>query len=62
MQIVHRDIKLENILIDSIDENGNIHIKITDFGLSKKVSKTSKMNKRLGSSHYMAPEVLNKQS
>jgi len=60
MQIVHRDIKLENILIDSIDENGNIHIKITDFGLSKKVTKNGKMNKRLGSTHYMAPEVLNK--
>jgi serine/threonine protein kinase len=35
LDIVHRDLKLENILIKEFDsENTNYFIKITDFGLS----------------------------
>jgi len=35
LDIVHRDLKLENILVKEFDsENTNYYIKITDFGLS----------------------------
>jgi serine/threonine protein kinase len=33
-KIVHRDIKLENILIKSIEENTEFEVRIADFGLS----------------------------
>ena len=48
--ITHRDIKLENILLD---EDGN-HI-LCDFGLSK--PQTQKMIKPCGTYNYMAPEL-----
>ena len=32
--VIHRDIKLENILLD-VDSSGNItHVKIADFGMA----------------------------
>lgn len=37
IKIVHRDIKLENFLIDLDQETNTIQIKLTDFGLSKKI-------------------------
>jgi len=33
-KIVHRDIKLENVVVHSIDDLGNYKIKLIDFGLS----------------------------
>jgi serine/threonine protein kinase len=53
--IVHRDIKLENILVD---EHYNVHI--GDYGLSSIVepfSKTAMVVGKRGTRHYMAPEV-----
>ncbi|OWF42780.1 tyrosine-protein kinase Fer-like [Mizuhopecten yessoensis] len=49
---VHRDLKLENILIDS----KNI-VKLTDVGLTKEAKSIS--GSIVGSPVYMAPEVLN---
>lgn len=52
-QIIHRDIKPQNILID---EEGNV--KITDFGIATTLSETSftKTNSVLGTVHYISPE------
>ena len=51
--IVHRDIKLENILL--VYENENTVIKVTDFGLAK--STTDGLHTYCGTPQYFAPEV-----
>ena len=51
--IVHRDIKLDNILID-LDNN----IKICDFGVSKIIKKGESMLEQCGTPAYIAPEIL----
>lgn len=51
VNLIHRDVKLDNILID-VDH----HAKVADFGISK--TNDSKMHtKYVGTSYYMAPEV-----
>ena len=55
-QICHRDLKLENILICSEDENNPI-IKISDLGLSKFVDQTM-LKTFCGTRAYLAPEIL----
>ncbi|SCZ90326.1 BZ3500_MvSof-1268-A1-R1_Chr1-3g01919 [Microbotryum saponariae] len=52
--IVHRDLKIENILIS---KTGNI--KIIDFGLSNLYSPTSQLSTFCGSLYFAAPELLN---
>ena len=60
MNIIHRDLKPENILIVSKDSNGYPYIKVCDFGTSKIVEKGAVQRKLVGSSYYIAPEVLKK--
>ena len=59
MNIIHRDLKPENILISS-RENGLIRIKIADFGTAKMFEKGGIEQKVIGTTYYMAPEVINK--
>ncbi|KAJ8406444.1 hypothetical protein AAFF_G00300180 [Aldrovandia affinis] len=62
--IVHRDLKLENILVKSShrsEENELLHIKITDFGLSVQkggMGCKTMMQATCGTPIYMAPEVI----
>ncbi|BDA45563.1 Ribosomal protein S6 kinase beta-2 [Coccomyxa sp. Obi] len=51
--IAHRDLKPENVLLDSEG-----HIKVTDFGLAKRVDDDSRTNSFIGTMEYMAPEVV----
>ena len=60
MHIVHRDLKPENILIVSKDQDGYPIIKVCDFGTSKIFEKGKIERKLVGSSYYIAPEVLKK--
>ena len=60
MKIVHRDLKPENILIVERDAHGLPRVKIADFGTSKMFEKGAVQRKLVGSSYYIAPEVLKK--
>ena len=51
--ILHRDIKLDNILLNGVGD-----IKICDFGVSKIVKKGERMMEQCGTPAYIAPEIL----
>ena len=55
-KIVHRDLKLENILIKKSDK-GKIIYKLTDYGISKQLLNLTKLTTKAGSLKFMAPEV-----
>ena len=55
--IIHRDIKLENVLLDST----KTRIKLVDFGFSTCLNDpNSKMKIFCGTPAYMAPEIVNR--
>lgn len=55
VKIAHRDIKLENIIIDS-----SFNIKLIDFGLSKELNTDGSLLTTIcGSEAYIAPELVN---
>ena len=51
--IVHRDIKLNNILVD---QDG--YIKLIDFGIAKMLKNGNRTFTIVGTPHYMAPEII----
>lgn len=64
--VVHRDIKLENILIHKIEDDGKQYeVKIADFGIAEFLPKTldiefgdNMLHTQCGSPGYIAPEIL----
>lgn len=57
--MIHRDIKLENVLINKFEE-GHFNVKLADFGLSviAHQDKNQKLFVQCGSPCYIAPEIL----
>lgn len=55
--IVHRDLKLENILVNEVRRN-EVQVKIIDFGLSKLVGPGELATEPFGTLGYVAPEVI----
>ena len=62
-KVIHRDLKLENILIDKKDSFPDINIKLIDFGAGEILKKTNTTTSgTIGSLYYIAPEILNNSS
>ena len=51
--IMHRDLKLENILVD---EDG--YLKIIDYGLAKTLQESAVSKTFCGTPEYLAPEII----
>ena len=58
LNIIHRDLKPENIMITEREKNGCLQVKIIDFGTAKISERGQSENRYVGSSYYMAPEVI----
>lgn len=56
-KIIHRDIKLDNILIKSIEEKTEFEVRIADFGLSIFTPNNELVKQKCGTPGYVAPEV-----
>ncbi|ELP94680.1 protein serine/threonine kinase, putative [Entamoeba invadens IP1] len=59
--ILHRDIKPDNILVFSLNDNDCVIAKLTDFGSSRNINllmTNMTFTKGIGTPTYMAPEVL----
>ena len=64
-KVVHRDLKLENIMVDIKRGNKGEAImtcKLTDFGFACMMDPNEKITLSLGSPLYMAPEVIDHKS
>ena len=59
-KLVHRDLKLENILVKYENkEKTKFILKLTDYEVTKKLNTfTEKFSDRVGTLKYMAPEIL----
>ncbi|GAB1226950.1 hypothetical protein ENUP19_0312G0002 [Entamoeba nuttalli] len=62
--ILHRDIKPDNFLVVSLDDNIKVNCKLTDFGSARNINlmmTNMTFTKGIGTPKYMAPEVLNRE-
>ena len=55
LNVTHRDVKMENVLIDD-----SLNIKIIDFGFSICTAPAQRLKIFCGTPSYMAPEIVNK--
>lgn len=51
--IIHRDVKLDNILVDEANR-----CKICDFGVSRQIDPKEMINEQCGTPAYLAPEII----
>ena len=51
--IMHRDLKLENLMLDTTG-----YLRVIDFGLAKKLNPTDVANTVCGTPFYYAPELI----
>jgi calcium-dependent protein kinase len=63
--VVNRDYRLENILVDSVEynyiNNQNVplfSIKVSEFKSARSFKNSKMLNKKVGNPYYIAPEVL----
>lgn len=54
--IVHRDLKLENLLL--VNKKDISHVKIADFGLARRYAGPSALTTICGTPQYVAPEII----
>lgn len=57
LNIIHRDIKLENLLYSTDDPSSRM-IKVSDFGLARFISLETLASTTCGTPGYVAPEIL----
>eukprot|EP00271_Cylindrocystis_brebissonii_P023479 TRINITY_DN9764_c0_g1_i1.p1 TRINITY_DN9764_c0_g1~~TRINITY_DN9764_c0_g1_i1.p1 ORF type:complete len:1002 (+),score=94.12 TRINITY_DN9764_c0_g1_i1:372-3377(+) len=62
--VLHRDLKLENILLSLTRRGGALEPKLADFGLCVDLGENPSCEAReiVGSMYYLAPEVINEQT
>eukprot|EP00042_Codosiga_hollandica_P048650 m.548184 g.548184 ORF g.548184 m.548184 type:complete len:1017 (-) comp57716_c0_seq2:1606-4656(-) len=63
VSVVHCDLKSANVLLSLVHEDGSPQLeknvlKITDFGLARKFTQTTKLSLTAGTFQWMAPEVI----
>ena len=61
MKVIHRDLKLENVLMDFSDayeEEGELICKLTDFGFATLMQQDEEASLQIGTPYYMAPELI----
>ena len=58
--IIHRDVKNDNLLVCSLSRHADVNAKLTDFGTSRSTSASnqSEMTIGVGTPAFMAPEIL----
>jgi calcium-dependent protein kinase len=54
IHICHRDIKLDNIMVNP----DTLEIKLIDFGFSTKFSDRERLKGKIGTPYYVAPEII----
>lgn len=55
--VVHRDLRPQNVFVQTVDENAPVNVKVGDFGLAQHAFSTD-LKQFLGSFFWLAPEVL----
>lgn len=56
-KIIHRDIKPDNILINSIEDNSEYEIRLADFGFAAFTPVDECITHKCGTPGYVAPEM-----
>ena len=55
--IMHRDLKLDNLILISKEKDDDYNFKIVDFGLAAYVEEEKHIYKKCGTPGYVAPEI-----